>query len=248
MIRGPFYGDAVKNWSVLTSSSRLWHTPGLGRWDYDPEAAKAKLDALEMIDRDGDGVREDRNGNPIAFTIKTNSDNVTRVAMCNFIREDLARVGIKLTLTPVDFNTLITNLRQDFQYETILLGLGSAVPSDPGMGQNVFRSSGLTHYWNIKQPRPETAAEAKIDDLINQNIATSDYEVRKETWHEIDRTLEEQCFIVWLPTVIIKVPVSNEFGNLEPVIIPHRILWNIDRVYQKRDGQRAAAENAEREG
>ena len=239
IIRGPFYGDAVKNWSVLTQSSRQWHTEGLGRWDHDPEAAKRLLDSLQMIDRDGDGIREDAQGNPLEFTIKTNGDNVTRVAMCNFAREDLARVGIRLTLTPVDFNTLITNLRQDFQYEAILLGLGSAVPSDPGMGQNVFRSSGLTHYWNIKQPSPETPAEAKIDELIGQNVSTTDMEVRRGTWHEIDRIIEEQCWIVWMPTAIIKIPVSNRFGNLEPTIIPHRILWNVDRVFLKGGSQRA---------
>lgn len=240
IIRGPFYGDAVKNWSVLTESSKQWHTEGLGRWDFDPEAAKRLLDDLQMIDRDGDGIREDAQGNPIEFTIKTNGDNVTRVAMCNFAREDLAKVGIRLTLTPVDFNTLITNLRQDFQYEAILLGLGSAVPSDPGMGQNVFRSSGLTHYWNIKQPAPETEAEAKIDELMDRNVSSSDLDVRRRTWHEIDRIIEEQCWIVWMPTAIIKIPVSNRFGNLEPTIIPHRILWNVDRVFLKGAQQRAA--------
>jgi peptide/nickel transport system substrate-binding protein len=241
MIRGPFYGDAVKNWTVLTESSKLWHTPDLGRWDYDVEAAKKLLDGLNMIDRNDDGFREDAAGNTIEFTIKTNGDNVTRVAMCNFMREDLAKVGIKMTLTPVDFNTLITNLRQDFQYEAILLGLGSAVPSDPGMGQNVWRSSGLTHYWNIKQPRPETQAEARIDALVDQNIATTDFEERKRTWHEIDRLLEEECFIQWLPVAIIKIPVSNRFGNVEPTIIPHRILWNIDRVFLKTSGRSASA-------
>ena len=46
-----------------------------------------------------------------------------RVAMANFIKDDLAKVGIRVTLRPVDFNTLITNLRKDFQYEAILLGL-----------------------------------------------------------------------------------------------------------------------------
>jgi peptide/nickel transport system substrate-binding protein len=240
IIRGPFYGDAVKNWSVLTESSKLWHTQGLGRWDLNVEAAKRLLEGLQMIDRDGDGVREDAKGRPIEFTIKTNGDNGIRVAMCNFAREDLAKVGIRLTLTPVDFNTLITNLRQDFQYEAIMLGLGSAVPSDPGMGQNVFRSTGLTHYWNIKQPRPETGAEAKIDELIDQNVATTDLEVRRRTWHEIDRTLEEQCFIIWMPTASIKIPASNRFGNLEPTIIPHRILWNVDRVYLKSAAQRVA--------
>lgn len=239
IIRGPFYGDAVKNWSVLTQSSKQWHTEGLGRWDHDPEGAKRLLDSLQMVDRDGDGIREDAQGNPIEFTIKTNGDNTTRVAMCNFAREDLAKIGIRLTLTPVDFNTLITNLRQDFQYEAILLGLGSAVPSDPGMGQNVFRSSGLTHYWNIKQPSPETQAEARIDELMDQNVSTTDLDVRRRTWHEIDRLIEEQCWIVWMPTAIIKIPVSNRFGNLEPTIIPHRILWNVDRVFLKDASPRA---------
>ncbi len=249
IIRGPFYGDAVKNWSVLTVSSKLWHTQDLGKWDYDVEAAKKLLDGLQMIDRDGDGTREDASGHPIEFSIKTNGDNVTRVAMCNFIREDLAKVGIRLTLTPVDFNTLISNLRQDFQYEACLLGLGSAVPSDPGMGQNVWRSSGLTHYWDIKQPRPETPAEAQIDKLVDENIATTDMDVRKRTWHEIDHILEDQCWIEWLPVAIIKLPISNRFGNLEPTIIPHRILWNIDRVFLKSAAQRAAKENpAEQHG
>jgi len=181
LIRGPFYGYAVKNWSVLTESSKLWHTADLGRWDYNPAEANKLLDGLNYVDRNGDGIREDPSGNPISFSIKTNGDNTTRVAMCNFIREDLAKIGIKLTLTPVDFNTLISNLRQDFQYDCILLGLGSAVPSDPGMGQNVFRSSGLTHYWDIRQPKPDTPTEAKIDELVDQNIASTDYEVRART-------------------------------------------------------------------
>ena len=55
--------------------------------------------------------------------MKTNSDNKMRVGMANFIRDDLAKVGIKVTLVPVDFNTLITNIRDDLQYDAILLGL-----------------------------------------------------------------------------------------------------------------------------
>ena len=104
-------------------------------------------------------------GNAVSFTLKTNGDNLLRMQMCNFIKDDLAKVGIKCIPSGAEFNTLITNLREDFQYEAILLGLQSGIPPDPGMGQNVWRSSGLTHYWNIKQPKPETATEAKVDEL-----------------------------------------------------------------------------------
>ena len=66
--------------------------------------------------------------------------------MANFISDDLAKVGIKVTLVPVEFNTLITNISDDFRTMPILLGLQSGVPPDPAMGQNVWRSSGRTHY------------------------------------------------------------------------------------------------------
>ena len=36
-----------------------------------------------------------------------------------------------------------------------------------------------------------------------------------------------------LPTLVLKLPVRNRFGNVEPVVIPHTIIWNIDRVFVK---------------
>lgn len=239
MINGPFYGEGVLNWSQMTAGNRVWYNPDLDAWDYDPEAAKAKLDAIGYVDRNGDGIREDADGNPISFSLKTNSDNVIRIALCNLIADDLNQIGIRAVLTPVDFNTLITNLRQDFQYDVILLGLQAGVPPDPAMGQNVWRSSGLTHFWNIKQPRPETPAEAEIDRLIDANIRTDDMTQRLASWRRVEEILTEQCFIVWLPTLKAKIPIRNKFGNLQPSVIPHRIIWNIDRVFLKPRGDRA---------
>ena len=31
-----------------------------------------------------------------------------------------------------------------------------------------------------------------------------------------------------------RVPVSSRFGNVHPSPMPHRILWNSDRIFQKR--------------
>ena len=101
----------------------------------------------------------------------------------------------------------------------------------------MWRSSGLTHYWNVKQPKPETAAEAQIDDLMTANVATSDTTERRRTWTEIQNRVNEECFIEWLPTLIYKVPVRNRFGNIHPTVIPHRIIWNIDQVFVKSNAQ-----------
>ena len=61
-----------------------------------------------------------------------------------------------MTLTPIDFNTLISNFIDDFQYEAILLGFQSSVPPTPSGGQNVYRSSGESHFWFIRQQKPAT--------------------------------------------------------------------------------------------
>jgi peptide/nickel transport system substrate-binding protein len=234
MIKSVLFGDGVKNWSTSTPGNKIWYTPDAPGADFNPEDSKKLLASLGYKDTNGDGYLEDTQGHTISFTLKTNGDNVLRMQMCNFIKDDLAKVGIKVIPAGLDFNTLITNLREDFQYDAILLGLQSAVPPDPGMGQNVWRSSGLTHYWNIKQPKPETAAEAEIDQLMTENVMSIDDAKRHESWKRIQQIVNDETFMIWLPSIIVKIPIRNGFGNLEPSVIPHRILWNIDRVYYKK--------------
>jgi peptide/nickel transport system substrate-binding protein len=238
MIRSIFFGDAVKNWSQQTPASRVWHSADITRFDYNPDESRRLIASLGWADRNGDGFVEDRAGNTVNFSLKTNSDNRMRVSMANFIRDDLAKVGIRVTLTPIDFNTLVTNLRDDYQYEAALLGLQTGVPPDPGMGQNVWRSSGRTHYWNPQQPKPETPQEARIDQLMDVIVGNPDLAARQTAWKEIENTINDQAWLIWLPTLTAKLPVSNRFGNIQPSVIPHRIIWNIDRVFlRSRAGQ-----------
>ena len=85
-----------------------------------------------MRDRNGDGVLEDAAGHRVSFTLKTNSDNGTRIAMDNLIRDDLAKVGIDVVPEQVEFKTLITNIRNDFDYDAINARAGQR--GAPGSG------------------------------------------------------------------------------------------------------------------
>src|SRR5205085_2780685 len=221
------------NFTLATESKKVWHNADIVHYDYDVDGAKKLLASLGWKDNDGDGVLEDAQGHPISFTVKTNSDNVMRLGMANFIKDDLAKVGIKMTLVPIDFNTLIVNLRNDFDYDAILLGLQSGTPPDPAMMQNVWRSKGLTHEWFISQQRPDTPEEARIDQLMDVIVTNQDLAARKQAYKEVETISNEQAWMIWLPIRRIKVPISNRFGNLQPSILPHRILWNIDQLYVK---------------
>jgi peptide/nickel transport system substrate-binding protein len=233
LISSVFFGYAEKNWSQTTSSNKEWYSPDLPKYDYNPAESKRLLAGLGFRDANGDGVLEDARGNALAFTMKTNSSNTLRVSMANFIRDDLAKVGIRMTLTPIEFNTLITNLRSDFQYDSILLGFQSGVPPSPHNGQNVWRSSGTSHNWFVRQQKPDTPHEARIDQLLDELLTNQDRTAQKAAWKQIQTILNEQSWFIWLPTQKIKLPISNRFGNVQPSILAHRIVWNIDRVFVK---------------
>jgi peptide/nickel transport system substrate-binding protein len=233
MIPSVFFGEGHKNWAIATRANKVWHSPDLVRYDYNPEESKKLLASLGFKDSNGDGVLEDGRGNRVTFTLKTNADNTLRISLANFIKDDLAKVGINLVLAPADFNTIVTNARSDFEYDAILLGLQSGVPPDPAMMQNVYRSSGLTHFWNLTQAKPETPEEARIDRLMDEIITVQDLGARKKAYKEVETIMNEQGWFIWLPIANQKVPISNKFGNLQPSILPHRIIWNAERIYVK---------------
>ena len=84
-----------------------------------------------------------------------------------------------------------------------------------------------------EQPKPETPEEARINALMDVIVGSTDLQARKKAWTEIQNLVNEQSWLIWLPTLNAKLPVRNRFGNLAPSVIPHRLLWNIDRVYVK---------------
>ena len=233
IIRSVYGGYGEKSWSQVARTNKHWYSPDLVHYDYNVEETKRLLASLGFKDTNKDGVLEDARGNPIAFTLKTNADNVIRVATGNFIKDDLAKVGIKMTLAPVDFNSIVTNIRNDFNYEAILLGIGGAVPPWPANYGNVIRSSGITHYHFVRQQKPATPEEARIDQLMDTIVTTLDVPTQQAAWKEIQTIWNEQSWDVWLPVLKIKNPMGSKFGNAQPSIITPRVIWNIDRVYVK---------------
>jgi peptide/nickel transport system substrate-binding protein len=238
MIRSVFFGEAVKNWSLMTPGYRLFFQPRAPVADYDPAAARLLLTRLGFRDRDGDGVREDTGGHPLRFTLTTNASSSVRVQLANFVRDDLARIGIQCAVAAVDFTTLVNDMREELGYDAILAGMGAAVPPDPGMCSNFYRSSGVSHFWNVRQPHPETPAEARLDTLFQQCLLPGDLAARRRISSAMDRLVEEQCWLLWLPTARASVPVRNRFGNVQPTVLPHRLLWNIETVFVKPQGRR----------
>ena len=56
---------------------------------------------------------------------------------------------------------------------------------------------------------------------------------RQKAYKEVETIANRMAWMTWLPVRVQKIPVSNRFGNLQPSVLRHRILWNSYNIYVK---------------
>jgi len=227
-----FNGLAEPQYGPETPANKFWYNPELVKYEYDLDKSREYLDSMGLIDRDGDGIREDAEGNPVEFTMITNTGNDLRELIGNIIKDDVTKLGVKMNFNPIEFNTLIVKIDNEYTYECCLLGLTSGDP-DPSSGMSVWLSSGRMHQWYPNQTEPATDWEARIDELMNLQMTTLDREKRKEYYDEAQYIMSDMIPYIYLVIPQIFVAYNNKFQNLEPTILRHRLLWNIEAVWQE---------------
>ncbi|MBN1478257.1 ABC transporter substrate-binding protein, partial [Candidatus Sumerlaeota bacterium] len=226
-----YSGRAVPKVAYESSSNLYWFNPNATRYDYNPERARELLDSIGLIDRNGDGIREDAEGNPVRFTMLTNRGNDVRERMIVLIQEDLRAIGIDMVPSTIDFSTLVERIADTYRYEACLLGLAGGTP-DPTTGLNVLRSSGRTHQWNPSQDIPATEAEARIDELCDDLLRTLDREEQRQIYFEIQEIIARECFLIWTVDAYVYVGTQNRVANWCPAIVDDRTMWNIESLWQ----------------
>src|SRR3989339_751987 len=150
-------GESLKNgtfesqWNISTNPKKLIGTgpyklveyESTQHDKYDPDLAEEILEKAGYIDRDNDGIREDENGSKLEFDLSTNAGNNTREKLCSIIKQDLEDIGIKVNFRPLEFNTLVQKLMDNYEWDAIVIGLTGG--SEPHNGANFYKSSGKLH-------------------------------------------------------------------------------------------------------
>ena len=153
-----------------------------------------------------------------------------RVATANFIKDDLAKVGHPRHSVADRFQHAHHEPSRAISSTTrCCWALQSGVPPDPANGQNFWRSSrrlALLGSSGSRSPprRKRRASISWVDSRHDARSGRAEGHLEGNPDH-----LERAGLVVWLPILNVKMPVSNRFGNLQPSIMAHRILWNIDR-------------------
>ena len=231
IVKALYAGRGVPNYGFETGANPKWQNTNVMRYPYDLDKARALLAEIGIKDRDADGYLKDSDGNTIEFTLNTNTGNDVRNKASLMIQEDLKKLGFKVTFQPVEFNALIDRIDVSRQYDCILLGLGGG-GADPYNGINNLRSDAFSHDWFPLQKSPSTDWEARIDYLMNANLKTLDYQLRKKYYDEVQAILSEQVPMIYTASPFSYVAARSDLGNLRPTVLSYyRVTWNAEEIY-----------------
>jgi len=228
LARVVFHGHASPAVGPVSPANQQWFNAKLRVEAADPKAAIALL-AREGFRLDG-SVLKDNEGHAVEFSIVTNSGNKVRERMAAMIQQDLAALGVKVAVVPLDFPSLIERIMKSFDYEACLLGLISS-DLDPNVQMNVWLSSSANHQWNPNQKSPATPWEAEIDRLMLEQATQADAKPRKAAFDRVQEIVFEQAPFLYLVDRHALVALSPVVGNADPAVLRPQTLWNAERLY-----------------
>ena len=227
IIREILDGLGYPQWASISPAAGDFHNPGVRRYEYDVGKANGILDSLGWTDTDGDGIREDSEGNRIEFTLVTNTGNTVREQVTLHISEGLEKIGVKANYRLVEFGELVAQLTASYDWEAMVIGFTGS--PDPYGGIIFWHSSESLHLWNPNQAQPATDWEARIDDLYIQASQELDHQKRVELYHQAQQIDAENVPVIYTTLSERLTAIRNVFGNTTPTLYG---IWDTRYLYR----------------
>jgi len=201
----------------VSPANEEFYYPGLKEYEHDPDKAREILEEAGYSDRSGDGIIQDEKGNPVKFVLLTNAGADQRVATAEIIRQDLSDIGMDVSFRQVEFNTLVSQLSSDFDWEAVVMGFTGSL--EPHFGSNVWLSSGNLHMWHPYQEEPVRDWEREIDELFAQGMRTLEPERRREVYSRWQRIVNRELPLIYTVTSDTIHAVHSRVKNAQPTAI-----------------------------
>ena len=221
------HGQGYPQWSSISPAAGDFHNPNVRRYKYDTDKANEILDGLGWTDTNGDGIREDGEGNEIEFSMVTNSGNSVRAEVGTVVHQGMEEIGIKADYKLIEFGDLVSQLTESYDWEAMIIGFTGG--TDPYGGISFWHTSEGLHLWYPNQPSPATEWEAEIDELYIMGSQELDHDKRVGYYHSAQEVAAENVPVIYTTLSERLSAVRNVFGNLTPTLYA---FWDIRYLYR----------------
>ena len=232
--REVYGGRARPSHSFISAENPKWNNTNVSQYAYNARQAGALLAEIGMRDRNADGVLEDADGNRIEIVLDTNTGNAAREKTAMSIQANLKDIGILVIPRVSEFRALVERIGNTFDYECVLMGLGGG-GVDPASSMNVLKSDDVLHQWFPRQQMPATDWEARVDWLMDAQMRTLDFGLRKKYFDEVQAILAEELPMIYTVSPFLYAAARSNLGNVRPcALTPYRVTWNLEELYFKK--------------
>lgn len=228
--------DALRSGHGIVANGPVgdWHwafDPTLPAIPFAPDSARALLDQVGIVDRDGDGIRERADGSGLTLVLKVAASGFNR-DLGAMVLADLAEIGIRMELRPIESNTLIADVTSaERNFDAFLFGWVSDFRLDL---RGVFHSAerdGMFQFASYRNP--------EVDSLIDRIGVERDQHAARDAFMRLQSILRQDQpwgFLYFYSDVYV---VSPRLQGVEMDI--RGALVNVARWWVAADAQRGAA-------
>ena len=172
----------------------------LPQYPFDPERARALLDAA--------GLRPDAKGVRLRFTLKTSTDETTRL-LAQVLQQQMRAVGIQLDLRSAEFGTFYADITRGAFQMYILRWTGSN--EDP----DIFRYAYAAASFPPRGGNRGRYDSPEVDALLREAAVASSADERRRDLLRVQQSLATDLpsIPLWYPDIV--VVHSARLGNLE---------------------------------
>jgi peptide/nickel transport system substrate-binding protein len=221
-------GLATPLYGFVSPGNRTWVAATAPRTNYDLARSRSLLTEAGFALRDAQLY--DAKGNRVEITLIVPVESQPRVQMAAVVQEDLAKLGIRMQVAPIEFGEFTRRISQSFDYDAALLGTSPTEP-DPSSYANFLVSNSPSHQWHPKQAKPATAWEARIDELLAAQARETNTEKRRAIFNEIQVILAEQLPVIPLVARHTASAANGRVGNHRPSTLLPYSLWNAEELF-----------------
>lgn len=176
-----YAGQGIAGTTIVPPDD-FWHyaPKGAELRAYNPTKAAQELEKAGYTDRDGDGIREDADGNKLSFNFMLRSDNTDEVKAGQMVSAMLKDVGIEIDIETVDDGVLIDRIYA-YDFDMFIWGWGTDV--DPTTILRVMSTDQIDNLSDCNYSNPE------YDRLLEEQATLMDKAERQKMVWEMQKIL-----------------------------------------------------------
>ena len=144
--------------------------------------------------------------NGFSFTIAVSSDHAQHVETSEVIKEQLAAIGVTANIQELEWNSWLSGVYSDRNFEATVIGLDAAALNAPGMLSR-FVSTANNNFVNFSSPT--------YDETYAKAFASVDDAEKTELYKECERILSQECAAVYIQDLPSFVALRKCFSGYE---------------------------------